>query len=88
MKSLPGTFKRIQRVKLKTSGKTDLLDYCERKDGRKAYLKLNGLAIQAGPPLRIMAQFRQLARHGSEAQLEATFDGAGCPMWRDTRTRT
>ena len=35
MKSLPGTFKRIRRVKLKTSGKTDLLDPWRAKETAK-----------------------------------------------------
>ncbi len=65
-------------MKLTTGGMSDLLDHCEREDGRKAYLKLDGLPIQAGPLLRILAQFRRLARH-SDALLEATFDDAGCP---------
>ncbi len=64
MRFPPGTIKRVRRVKLKASGKTELLDYCERKDGRKACLKLNVYPSRGGPPLRILAQFGRLARHG------------------------
>jgi hypothetical protein len=50
MRFPPGTIKRVRRVKLKASGKTELLDYCERKDGRKACLKLNVYPSRGGHP--------------------------------------